>query len=117
MGWLPGAVIFRLPWLDRDRRAALAPEERAFWTVVISLSVYLSIVLALAVAHRYSFPRLLAANLALAGLCAAAAGGRLRFGGGARRISPAVAVPLTVIALGIWRFFPAAEYIIGGKDP
>ncbi len=117
VGWLPGAVIFRLPWLDRDRRAALAAEERAFWAVVLSLAVSLSIVLALAVLHRYSLPRLLVANLALAGVCAAAARERLRFGAAARRVSPAVAVPLILIALGAWRFFPSAEYIIGGKDP
>ena len=29
----------------------------------------------------------------------------------------AVLVPLTLFGLGVWRFFPAAEYVIGGKDP
>ena len=29
VGWLPGAVLFRLPIADRSRRAALPAEERA----------------------------------------------------------------------------------------
>ena len=57
--WLPGAVIFRLPIADRDRRAGLDAEERLFWAVIISAVVSLSVVLALAVAHRYSIERLL----------------------------------------------------------
>ncbi|MFL6279768.1 MAG: hypothetical protein ACJ731_06640 [Vicinamibacterales bacterium] len=117
VGWLPGAVIFRLPWLDRDKRAALAAEERAFWAVILSLAVSLSIVLALAALHRYSLARLLIANLSVSGLCAAVARGRLRLGPAAVPISPAAVVPLILIVLGVARFFPPAEYIIGGKDP
>lgn len=117
VGWLPGAAIFRLPWLDRDRRAALAAEERAFWAVVISLAVSLSVVLALAVLDRYTLPRLLATDGAIALAVAVAARGRLRFGAARSRMTPAAMVPLILIALGAWRFFPAAEYIIGGKDP
>ena len=33
VGWLPGAVFFRIPWLDRDRRAALPADERLFWAI------------------------------------------------------------------------------------
>ncbi len=48
IAWLPGAVIFRLPFADRDRRAALDAEERLFWSVVLSVAISLAIVLALA---------------------------------------------------------------------
>ena len=63
VGWLPGAVLFRLPLLDRDRRAALPAEERGYWTIVLSVAISLSLVLALggaaslqlqAAAHRRS---------------------------------------------------------------
>ena len=117
VGWLPGAVIFKLPWLERDRRAALAAEERAFWSIIISLAVSLSIVLGLALLRQYSLPRLLAADIALAALTAAIARGRLQLGAAAPRISRAALVPAVIVLLGVWRFFPAAEYIIGGKDP
>jgi len=38
LGYLPGALIFRWPGLDRDRRAAIDAGERAFWHVMISLA-------------------------------------------------------------------------------
>jgi len=114
--WLPGAILFRLPWLDRERRAALDAEERLFWSVVISLAVSLSVVLALALGHRYSFGRLLAADVAVAVAAAAAARFRVRLPG-ARRIGWTALLPLALVLLGCWRFFPTAEYIIGGKDP
>jgi len=117
VGWLPGAVILRLPWLERDRRAALAAEERAFWTVIASLAVSLSTVLALAALHGYSLTRLLIANLCVAAAAAATARGRLRFGPAATRISFAAVAPVVIVLVGAWRFFPPAEYIIGGKDP
>ena len=117
VGWLPGAAIFRAPWLERDRRATLAAEERAFWAVIISLALSLSVVLALASVHRYSLVRLLAADVIAAGVVAAAARGRLRLGPAARPVTMAVVIPATLLVLGAWRFFPPAEYIIGGKDP
>lgn len=117
IAWLPGAVIFRLPWLDRDRRAALDAEERLFWAVVLSIALSLAIVLALAVAHRYSFERLLAADAVVGAALAALAGGRLRLGVAARRVGLTAMVPLALVLLAGWRFFPPSEYIIGGKDP
>ena len=66
VGWLPGALIFRAPLADRDRRAALPAEERWFWAVVLSLAVSLSIVLALAAMGRYTFERLLMADVGVA---------------------------------------------------
>jgi hypothetical protein len=110
-------VIFRLPWMDRDRRAALDAEERLFWSVVLSVAVSLSVVLALAALHRYSFERLLVADGMVAGAAALLARGRLALGPAARSPRSTVVVPLALIVLGLWRFFPASEYIIGGKDP
>jgi hypothetical protein len=117
IGWLPGAALFRVPWLDRDRRAALDPEERVFWAVVLSLTVSLSMVLALAALHRYSFGRLIAANLLVTAAAVVAGRGRLRFGPAARRPGLTLVLPLLLILLGAWRFFPPSEYIMGGKDP
>src|SRR5262245_11698969 len=117
IGWLPGAAIFRLPWLNRDRRAALDAEERVFWGVILSVAVSLSVVLGLAIFHRYSFQRLLLADVAVIILCAALARGRLRFGSAARRITFTALIPIALVAIGLWRFFPPSEYVIGGKDP
>lgn len=117
IGWLPGAVIIRMPWLDRDRRASLAAEERLFWAVVTSVAISLSIVLLLAVLHRYSFERLLIADLLVAVAAAVLSRGRLRFGPAAPRVTLAALVPVALLLLGAWRFFPPAEYIMGGKDP
>jgi hypothetical protein len=117
VAWLPGAVVFRLPWLARERRAALAAEERAYWAVAISVAISLALVLALAALHRYSFSRLVIADVGIAAALAAAARFNLRLGPTARRIGPAACIPLALALLGIWRFFPPSEYIIGGKDP
>ena len=43
VGWLPGAVLFRLPLAERDRRAALPAEERAYWAVVLSVAMSISL--------------------------------------------------------------------------
>lgn len=117
IGWLPGAAMFRVPWLDRERRAALDAEERVFWAVVLSLGVSLSAALALASVHRYSFRNLILADLAVATLCVVLARRQLRLGTTARRVSFTAVVPVLLIVLGVFRFFPPAEYVIGGKDP
>lgn len=117
VGWLPGAVLFRLPIADRDRRAALPAEERVYWTVVLSAATSIALVLALGALHRYSFTRLLIADLAIAVTLAAAARFNLRLGPKARRAGFAAAIPLALAVIGAWRFLPPSEYIIGGKDP
>jgi hypothetical protein len=114
---LPGAAIFRLPWLTRDRRAALEAEERVFWYVILSVAVSLSIVLGLAIFHRYSFQRLLLADAVVVAVSAALGRGRLRFGSAARPVTWTALVPVAIVVVGLWRFFPSSEYIIGGKDP
>jgi hypothetical protein len=117
VAWLPGAVIFRLPWLDRDRRAALDAEERFFWAIVLSIAVSLSIVLGLAAFQRYSFSRLLIGDVVVAAAAAAVARGRLRFGAAARRPGMSALIAVALVLVAAWRFFPPSEYIIGGKDP
>jgi hypothetical protein len=117
IAWLPGAIIFRLPLASRDKRAAIDAEERLFWSVVISLSVSVFVVIGLASAHRYTFNRLLIVDALLAVLLATLARFRLRLGPAARRPGISSALPIVLIALGAWRFLPVSEYVIGGKDP
>lgn len=117
VGWLPGAVVFRLPVLSRDRRAALPAEERAYWAVVLSVAISIVLVLALAAAHRYSFTRLLLAETAIVIVLAGAARLNLRLGPMAQRAGFAAAIPIAIVVLAGWRFLPPSEYVIGGKDP
>lgn len=116
VAWLPGAALFRVPRLERERRAGLDPEERVFWAVILSLGISLSVVLALAVLQRYSFERLVAADLLLTAGIAVTWRQRLRMPE-ARHVSWVAAIPLLLILLCGWRFFPPAEYVMGGKDP
>ena len=107
IAWLPGAVLFRLPYLERDRRAALDPEERAFWAIVLSLAVSLSLVLALAAAGRYSLPRVVVVNAGLILVAVAIWRGRLRL----RPPRRASLGALAAVALAVFcyaRFSPGA---------
>jgi hypothetical protein len=115
IAWLPGAIAFRLPVATRDRRAALPAEERAFWQVLISVALSLSVVLVLAAIHRYSFTRLLIVDAVVAVALAAAARFRLKLGGAPP--TRAALIVTALIALSASRVFPPAEYVIGGKDP
>lgn len=117
VGFLPGAAIFRLPWWDRERRAALDAEERVFWSVVLSLAVSLSVVLLLGAAHRYSFQRLIVADLLVTTAAVVAGRRRLLFGGTAKALSMSAIIPIALAVVGLVRFFPPSEYILGGKDP
>jgi hypothetical protein len=117
VGWLPGAILFRLPIANRDRRAALPAEERAFWALALSAAVSLTIVLALSAVDAYSFSALLVADLGLVVLLGAACRFRVTLGKAAPRPGLTALIPIALVALGIWRFFPSSEYVIGGKDP
>lgn len=117
VGWLPGAMFFRLPGAERDRRAALPVEERAFWAIVLSLVWSLIVVLGLASLGDYTFNRLILIN---AGVCAAVAllyRSRLSYEGHAAAISRYTILPVGLAVLGWWLFQPPAEYVMGGKDP
>src|SRR5262245_33678715 len=115
LGWLPGALLYRLPIADRDRRAALDAEERVFWYVVLSVAWSLAAALALAVFESYTFTRLLIVNATVCTLLILLGRQRLSFRGAAARPTWTVVLPLVVVALGFWRFLPPSEYIIGGK--
>ncbi|HYT65044.1 MAG TPA: glycosyltransferase family 39 protein [Vicinamibacterales bacterium] len=117
VAWLPGAVMFRLPVLDRERRAALPAEERAYWVIVLSVASSIALVLAMGALHRYSFKRLLLAEVAFAGVLALLARFDLRFGTTAKRVGLGAVLPLALALLSAWRFMPPSEYVIGGKDP
>ena len=117
VGWLPGSVLFRMPIGDRNRRAALAAEERGYWALILSVAISISLVLAAAALHRYSFKRLLIAELLLAAGMALAARFDLRLGRAAPRPGLAACIPLALALVAGWRFLPPSEYIIGGKDP
>lgn len=117
IGYLPGALLYRLPLWQRDRRASLDGEERAFWHVVLSVSWTLTIVLALAAIGRYSFDRLLWINAGLVAGALVAARGGLLYRGTAAPLRWTAVLPIVLLALAGWRFFPVSEYVIGGKDP
>jgi hypothetical protein len=68
IGWLPGAIIFRLPVADRAKRAALPAEERLFWAVVISVTTTTTIAFTLAAMGVYSLTALVWCSVGLA-LC------------------------------------------------
>ena len=116
-GVLPGAILFRLPIASRNTRAALPAAERAFWYVVISLSWSVGLTLALAALSSYSPVTLLLINAGITVALIAIFRGRLRLGAIAPRIDVSAVLPVLLLALCAWRFFPAAEYVIGGKDP
>lgn len=117
IGYLPGAILFRWPFAARATRAALAAEERVFWQVVTSVAWSLALTLAMAAAGVYRLERLLAVNAAVSAAGLAIARGRLRWHGTQAPVTVAILVPLTLLGLGVWRFAPAAEYVMGGKDP
>jgi hypothetical protein len=117
VAWLPGMALYRAPLGGRERRAALEAEERWFWQIVLSLTVSLSVTLLLAALGRYTFERLLAGDV----LVAVVAGAAARFGPGRtpamKRPGAGALIPVALILLALVRFFPPAEYVIGGKDP
>ena len=117
IAYVPGAIIFRAPFAERWRRAALPAEERAFWGVFLSLALSSTIALGLAAAELYTFERLLAADVLVGLGVAVLARGRLRLDRDAPRPGLTALAPIVLIGLGLWLYFPSAEYIIGGKDP
>lgn len=117
LGYLPGALLFRLPLWQRDKRAALDAEERVFWHVVLSVSWSLTIVLALAACDLYRFERLLWINFGFVTGVLFTARGQLLYRATAARLTWTAVLPLVLIGLALWRFFPVSEYIIGGRDP
>ena len=80
IAYLPGAVVFRLPIADREKRAALPAEERLFWAVIISVIITTTLAFVLAALASYSLGALVWCNVALAAGLALASLGKLRLG-------------------------------------
>jgi hypothetical protein len=117
VGYLPGALAFRWPSAGRPTRAALPAEERVFWAVMLSLTTSCMLALGLGALGLYTFSRLL---WGLGAICAAlivGSGFNLRLGSQAARPGCTALLPLAFIALGVWLFFPSAEWVLGGRDP
>ena len=114
-GYLPGALIFRLPILDRhDAPPSTRPSgSSGRWSSARRSRSSSSLVLA-AIGH-YQWRTVLIADVLIAAL-AATAGRRLRYDLANRGDWWALA-PVALVALALWVFLPPSEYIIGGKDP
>ncbi len=117
VAYLPGALIFRVPVFGRPDRAKVSADERGFWALMLSAAWSLLVVLGLAGVGAYSFERLLLVNLTAAAIVLAVWRRRLLYRGDAPRVSWPALVPMLIVAIGIFVFFPSAEYVIGGKDP
>jgi hypothetical protein len=117
VAYVPGALVYRLPLANRARRASLNAEERVFWHVVLSAGWSLVVVLALASFGAYRFDRLLIVNGIVSGAMFLAWPRRLLYRGEAASIRWTAALPIALVAIGLVRFQPTSEYIIGGKDP
>jgi hypothetical protein len=119
IAYLPGAIIFRLPIADRDKRAALPAEERVFWSVVLSVIWSSAAVLGLAAIGEYTFERLLFINGAECSALLIALRSGLRLGASAPRTTWSALVPVALAVAGFFINFhvPPSEYIVGGRDP
>jgi hypothetical protein len=119
VGYLPGALIVRLPVADRSRRASLPAEERVFWGVALSVGWSSLVALGLGAAGWYAFDSLLWLNGIFVLAVLASVRGRLRLGAAAPRPTWHSALPAALVLVGALMFFavPPAEYIMGGKDP
>jgi len=87
LGYVPGALVYRLPLAQREHRAALPADERVFWAVILSVLWSLVLVLALAGAGRYRFDLVLIINAAISIVIAGWWRARLSYRGRAPAIS------------------------------
>ncbi len=117
IGYLPGALLYRVPGRSQAFRAGLPAEERAFWAVILSATWSLMAAIALGFLGRYSLRHLLIVDVTLSLALLGIFRGRLRYATAARRPDAAALVPIVLIVCGAWLYFPPSEYIIGGKDP
>lgn len=119
VAYLPGLVIFRLPFARRELRAGLPAEERVFWYVILSLALTSVVGLALAAAGWYRLDRLLWLTAAGCGLGAALSGQKLRLPTNAPRPTRYTLIPLALMGCAalVFAHVPPAEYILGGRDP
>jgi hypothetical protein len=117
LGYLPGALMLRWPSAGRPARAALPAEERLFWAVVLSVTSSCMLALGLGAFGLYTFSRLLWMLAALCGVLVM--GSRFNLGLGPQAMRPGwtALIPAAFVALGLWLFFPPAEWVLGGRDP
>src|SRR5688572_4294182 len=111
VAYLPGALLFRLPWWRRDLRAALPADERAFWAVILSSGWSVAVTIGLALGNRYTFDRLLITNVIVSALALLVARQRLRYDSPAPRPGLAAMIPIALIALCASQYFPPSEYV------
>jgi hypothetical protein len=121
LAYLPGALLFRLPFGARDSRAALPADERVFWSAALSLALTITVGLILAIGGVYDLHRLFTVDLVVGAVAIVvlAGTGRGRLGPTAARPTLSVVLPLILVATAWWINFtvPPAEYVIGGRDP
>ena len=119
IAYIPGALVYRSPVANRERRASLPAEERLFWAITISVIVSTTIALALAAMGIYSLAGLVTCNVILATGLTLASSGNLRLGPKAPRVGRTAVFPALLVAAGVWMYFavPASEYVLGGRDP
>ncbi len=119
IGYLPGALIYRLPLADRPRRAALPADERAVLGRHHQLARSRR-------SSRSRWRRAGAVHVPAPARCRPRPGRAPDCGGAreARDTTPAAravldrsSLPAALIALGAYLFFPSSEYVMGGKDP
>ena len=116
VGYLPGALFFRIPVDNRALRAALTAEERAFWAVLLSTVWSVAVVLGLAALGQYSFGRLLDAQCDGIDADRRSPGVAVSdYASEAPRPNWSVVLPIALVAIGLWMYSPTAEYVIGGK--
>ncbi len=77
----------------------------------------LAVVLALASVNSYSFARLAAVNTALSAWPRSSSSAASATTAAPRGMTTWCLIPIAIVALGAWLYFPPSEYIIGGKDP
>jgi hypothetical protein len=117
VAYLPGALIFRMPLLGRERRASLPADERLYWAVLLSVAWSCGLVFLLAVLERYLFQRLLVANLLFAAATLGLWRSRLLYRGTAPRLTVAALWPALLVAAALWSYVPGSEWVVGGRDP
>ena len=119
IAYLPGALIYRAPIANRARRALLPADERAFWAVMISIIVSSTVAMTLAAMNVYTLEALLGCDIMIGIVVALGSRGNLRLGSAAPGIRWRAMLPAALIAGGAWMYFaaPAAEYVLGGRDP
>jgi hypothetical protein len=117
IAYIPGALLFRVPYARREMRARLSAEERAYWSVIIALLSSSLVAFGLAAIGLYRLERVVAIQGFVSAVILVAWRARLRFGPAAQPPGVSTLVPLVLVGLGWYLFFPPSEYVIGGRDP